>query len=204
MNHNGLPEVPTQSNLEESKQPSMWRQLFYELLETVFIALVMVLVINFVSARIRVDGNSMQPSFEHNDYVIVSKLSYTFGEILRGDVVVFPFPHNPDEDYIKRVIGLPGEEVEIRVNMVYINGQPLDEDYVYLNGGTPRQANFGPVTVPEGHLFLLGDNRNQSSDSRYWGCLDENLLRGKAEFIHWSWDGEKKRPRLGRIGDILH
>lgn len=154
----------------------------FETLETFVLAVIMVLLINTVSARIRVDGISMEPSFYQDNYVIVNKLAYRFGEMERGDVVVFPYPNNPDEDYIKRVIGLPGDEVEIIGGIVIVNGAALEEPYI----SEPAKRDYYLI-VPEGELFLMGDNRNDSSDSRAWGTLPVKDVIGKAVFIYWPF-----------------
>lgn len=145
----------------------------------------------------KLPGASMTPTLMTGDRVIVNKNYYTNNKPNRGAVVIFPDPAAPSKDYIKRVIGLPGETVEIREKKVYINGQPLEEPYVM---GTPEGGlspslatteNFGPVTVPAGKLFVLGDNRDNSEDSRYFGCVDIAALKGKALYIYWAKD--KKR-----------
>src|SRR3989304_5913846 len=110
----------------EPAPPSRGRNVLIETLETLALALLLFLAINFISARIRVDGSSMVPSFHDGDYVIVNRLAYQWGEIQRGDVVVFPYPLNPEEDYIKRVIGVPGDRVAIYAGEVYVNGQHIE------------------------------------------------------------------------------
>lgn len=162
-----------------------------ELAETLALALVLYLVINAVTARVRVDGPSMEPSYYHNNRIVVSKASYWWGEIERGDVIVFPAPPNPDEDYIKRVIGLPGDEVSVVQGTVYVNGHPLVEPYI----SAPPVANLRKTTVPEGNVFVMGDNRNVSSDSRAWGPLDVEDVIGKAVFVYWP---------LEQIGVVEH
>lgn len=167
----------------ENKQDSKnvrWVALLSETLETLVLAAVMVLAINIFSARIRVDGVSMQPSFYQDDFVVVNKLAYTFGDFKRGDVVVFPYPRNPEEDYIKRVIGLPGDHVVIEEGLVMVNGVLLDEPYI---AEAPR-VDY-EISVPDGELFLMGDNRNSSSDSRVWGTLPLGDVIGKAVFVYW-------------------
>ena len=176
--------VDPQVNVEEEEQKApVWRTLLYELIETLVIALVMVLAINTLSARIRVDGYSMEPSLHNNNYVIVSKVSYApFGEIERGDVIVFRFPRDPDQDYIKRVIGLPGDQVEILSGKVYVNDVLLDEPYIME---TTRREDS--TVVPAGHVYVMGDNRNDSSDSRIWGGVEIENIVGKAVFTYWPF-----------------
>ncbi|MFQ5616918.1 MAG: signal peptidase I, partial [Anaerolineales bacterium] len=151
-----------------------------DVFETVILSLILFLAINTVSARIRVDGYSMEPTLHTGEFVIVSKVSYRLGEPTRGDIVVFHFPRNPDQEYIKRVIGLPGDEVSVRNGQVYVNGTLLDETYIK---SSPAYA--GNWVVPDDSLFVLGDNRNNSSDSHNWGVVDLDLVIGKAVFVYW-------------------
>ena len=124
-----------------------------------------------------------------------------------GDIVVFKFPEDPERDFIKRTIGLPGETIELRNKKVYINGKPLDEPYIrYLfppPGDSPEQdadvrVHYGPVTVPQGHYFMMGDNRDNSEDSRYWGFMPREYVKGKADFIYWSFEDDVEgQPSTG-------
>ncbi len=172
-------------------QPSRWRVFFRELAETLLLALVLFIIINTLTARVRVDGPSMEPSYYHNNRVVVLKVAYLFGDIQRGDVIVFPAPPNPDEDYIKRVVGLPGDEVSVTDGVVFVNDQPLEEPYI----NAPPINSMRPVTVPEEMVFVMGDNRNVSSDSRSWGPLPVDDIIGKAVFVYWP---------LERIGLVEH
>lgn len=173
-------DMEISQGMKEPAQGVRWSAFLAETLETLVLAAMMVLAINIFSARIRVDGVSMQPTFYQDDFVIVNKLAYTFGEFERGDVVVFPYPRNPEEDYIKRVIGLPGDHVVIRQGLVTVNDVVLDEPYIAEAPRTDYE-----ITVPDGQLFLMGDNRNSSSDSRVWGTLPEEDVVGKAVFTYW-------------------
>lgn len=164
--------------------PSSGRRVLLEIIQTIVLALVLFFGINFVSARIRVDGTSMVPSFQNGDYVIVNRLAYQWGQIVRGDVVVFPYPLNPEEDYIKRVIGLPGDRVAIYGGTVYVNDQPIEEPYI----SEPAAEDKAELVVPEGYVFVLGDNRNASSDSRTWGPLEITEIIGKAVFRYYPFD----------------
>lgn len=172
------PDVPT---LAEEVEKTDWRGFFRETLETLVLAGLLFLLINSFTARIRVDGPSMEPSFYHNNYVIVSRLSYSFGEIERGDVIVFPFPRNPEEDYIKRVVGLPGDTVEVVDGVVYVNETEIIEPYILAS---PTRE-LSPRVVSDGMVFVMGDNRNNSSDSREWGPLAVEDILGKAVFVYW-------------------
>jgi signal peptidase I len=177
------------SKEEDVDEPLSFRLVLIETIETLVLALVLFLAINTVTARIQVDGKSMEPSFQHRDNVIVNKLTYRFSELQRGDVVVFPYPHSPEEDYIKRVIGLPGDRLAIRDGQVYINEVPLNEPYIK----SPAMADYPETTVPEGKVFVLGDNRNDSSDSRSWGPLPIASILGKAVFVYWPL------PQIGTV-----
>jgi signal peptidase I len=180
-------EQPPLSPLEGAEEqtfeqkPSSFKAFVRELAETVLLAVVLFVIINTITARVRVDGPSMEPSYYHNNRVIVSKTAYWFGEIDRGDVIVFPAPPNPEEDYIKRVIGLPGDEVRVTNGVVYVNDNPLEEPYI----STPPISNMRRTTVPPGMVFVMGDNRNVSSDSRSWGPLNIEDIIGKAVFVYW-------------------
>lgn len=174
--------------------PSPARQILLEIIQTISLAILLFVAINFVSARIRVDGQSMQPTFQEGDYVVVNRLAYRFGEIDRGDVVVFPYPLDPQRDLIKRVIGLPGDRVWIANGIVYVNGTPLQEPYL---AETPS-GDLQERVIPEGFVFLLGDNRNDSSDSRSWGPLPVGQIIGRAVFRYWPIDalGVVEHPDL--------
>ncbi len=157
-----------------------WGRFFLDILETLVLAIVLFVGINAVSARVRVDGESMLPTLQNGEFVLVNKLSYRFGEVQRGDIIVFDYPRNPEEELIKRVIGLPGDHVLIQNQQVLVNGQALSEGYI---SAAPLYA--GEWTVDEGHLFVLGDNRNDSSDSHSWGLLPFENVVGKAVLIYW-------------------
>lgn len=149
-------------------------------------ALVLYFLIDLVLGRVRVENISMEPTLKPGQFILVNKLAYRLGEFDRGDVVIFHFPRNPNEDYIKRVVGLPGETVSIHDNQVFVNNQPLDEPYI----AAPPQYS-GEWTVPEGQIFVLGDNRNQSSDSHSWGFVPSDLVIGRALVIYWPLDDLK-------------
>lgn len=175
------------------------KRFFRELLETLGLALVLFLVINLVSARVRVEGFSMRPTLDNNQYVLVSRLTPRFGGLERGDIIVFRPPMFPEagwlerllgfptlpgqyEDYIKRVIGLPGETVTIDEGVVKINGTALVEPYI---ADSPNYS--GEWVVPDGHVFVLGDNRNSSSDSHSWSYLPVESVLGKAVLVYWPF-----------------
>jgi len=168
----------------EASQPKSKRSgflsFFVDILETLVLSVVLFVSINIISARIRVDGASMEPTLFSGEYVVVNRLSYRLGSPHRGDIIVFHFPRDPKEEYIKRVIGLPGDEVEVRNGTVYINGQPLDENYLKV-----KTNYIGSWVIPEGQLFVLGDNRNNSSDSHDWGTVPMDYVVGKAVMVYW-------------------
>jgi signal peptidase I len=187
------PSVETPPEKQESKQ------FLREILETVVLAVILFLVINLISARVRVEGYSMVPTLDNGEYVLISRLSYVTGNYQRGDIIVFRPPMYPDisywqrlfglpgfddqyEDYIKRIIGLPGETVKIENGTVYISDVPLVEPYIEA---PPDYSNVW--TVPEGQLFVLGDNRNNSADSHAWGFLPEKNILGKALLVYWPF-----------------
>lgn len=159
--------------------------ILVDILETLLLSVVLFFLINAVSARIRIDGSSMEPNLHHGEFVIVSKINYRIGEPERGDVVVFDFPRNITQEYIKRVIGLPGEEIKIKNGQVFVNGVALTEPYLKME---PRYE--GEWLVQENELFVLGDNRNNSSDSHNWGMVPMENVVGEALLVYWppsSW-----------------
>ena len=151
-----------------------------DVLETLILSVILFVGVNVISARIRVDGASMEPTLATGEYVIVNRLSYRLGTPQIGDIIVFHPPLDPQEEYIKRVIGLPGDEVEVRNGTVYVNGQPLNETYLNTKTNYP-----GAWRVPTGQLFVLGDNRNNSSDSHQWGTVAMDSVVGKALLVYW-------------------
>ncbi len=165
---------------EATEEKTNWGRFVLDIIETLVLAVVLFVGINLVSARVRVDGFSMRPTLEDGEFVLVNKMSYRFGEVERGDIIVFHFPLNPSEELIKRVIGLPGDRVLVENNQVFVNGQMLNEAYI---AQAPLYS--GQWTVEEGTLFVLGDNRNNSNDSKDWGFLPHENVVGKAVLIYW-------------------
>jgi len=157
-----------------------------EVLITIALALVLFLALQAMFQSVRVVGYSMEPSFEDGQYLVVSKASYWFHSPRRGDVIIFHPPQDNDRELIKRVIGTPGDIVEIRDGKVYIDSVPLEEDYVQ-EPPNPNDKDFPPQQVPEDCYFVLGDNRNHSSDSRAWPdpWLPEENIIGKALISYW-------------------
>jgi signal peptidase I len=167
----------------------------------------------------KIPSGSMEDTLLIGDHILVNKLSYglqlpfidakvrlfgLLGGPARGDIIVFPFPRDPSRDFIKRVVGLPGDRVEVRNHRAYINGEPLKEPYVKLDERATtypsRYSHWGPDVVPPGKLFVLGDNRDNSADGRDWGFLDSAQVKGRAFIIYWSWDSSE--PKFIWLGYI--
>jgi signal peptidase I len=211
--------------VDETQKKSTIRE-YYEAL------LIAVIFVNF--ARIfafqafKIPTGSMEDNLKVGDHIIVNKFVYgpgtTLGgmlplrEIRRGDIIVFRYPLNPDTDYVKRVIGLPGDTVEVHDKIVSINGKPMSEPYVIHvdprimpsrptlpeYGGVRDQ--YGPYTVPDGQYFAMGDNRDRSSDSRYWGTVPRSMIKGRAFMVYWSFEGTPASPDAppsARIKELL-
>lgn len=151
-----------------------------DILETFILAAFILFIINMLSARIRVDGSSMEPTLQTGEFVLVEKVSYRINAPVRGDVIVFHYPRNPQKEYIKRVIGLPGDLVNITGGHVYINGRMLQEPYIAAAPAYP-----GSWTIDADSFFVLGDNRNNSDDSHRWGMVPRDYVIGKAILVYW-------------------
>ena len=195
----------------------------------IFAVVVATVVRTYMFAPFQIPSGSMLPTIQIGDHIFASMYSYglpvPFTDIklfqkpvFRGDIIIFPYPRDPSIDYIKRAVGLQGEMLEIRNDQVLINGEPLDEPYAYFepNEQKSRQArglssaspvsSFGPVAIPEGKIFAMGDNRYNSADSRYWGFVDINTISGKGQIIYWSHDPGQSLIsgyKLGRVFDFL-
>jgi len=198
---------------------------FRDTLEAIVVALLLAFVIRaFVVQAFKIPSGSMLDTLQIGDHLLVSKFAYdvrlpstifldtTDGKVIaqtgtpeRGDIIVFKFPEDEKKDFIKRVIGLPGETIELREKVVHINGTAIDEPYAIHTKYTtqPIRDDFGPFTVPEGQYFVMGDNREGSYDSRWWGPVKREKIVGKALIIYWSW-GSITDVRFGRIGTIFH
>ncbi|WP_258361057.1 signal peptidase I [Moorella sulfitireducens (nom. illeg.)] len=164
----------------ESKASPWWK----EILQSLVIAAVLALIIrSFLFTPFYIPSPSMEPTLYPGDRIIVNRLAYRLGEPRRGDIVVFRYPFDPGRDLIKRVVAVGGDTVEARDNVLYINGQP-QPPAEYLPPGVVY-SDFGPVKVPPGSYFMMGDNRNNSADSRVWGTLDGKLIIGKAFLVYW-------------------
>lgn len=198
-----------------------------ETIEAILIAFVIALVIRtFVIQAFKIPSGSMIPTLQIGDHILVNKfllgtpVDIPFTNITvfrmpglrkpeRGDVVVFKYPEDPSRDFIKRVIALGGDVVQSRNKAVYVNGRRVVEPYAQhvdeavKPAGLDSRDNFGPVKVPEGKVFVMGDNRDQSYDSRFWGFVENTQIKGKALVIYWSWDSDKTWVRFGRIGGLI-
>lgn len=162
-----------------------------DVLETLILSVVLFVGINAVTARVRVDGTSMEPTLHNGELILVNKLAYKLSAPVRGDVIVFYFPRDPEQEYIKRLVGLPGDVVRVENGKLYVNDQLVDEPYIAAAPNYP-----GEWEVPAGQFFVLGDNRNNSYDSHNWGSVPKDYVVGKAVFIYWPFE------RLGLIEHI--
>ncbi|MCK5230150.1 MAG: signal peptidase I [Desulfobulbaceae bacterium] len=206
-----------------SRQESQRKSTLRETIEAVFIALIVALFIRtFVVQAFKIPSGSMIPTLLIGDHILVSKFVYgiknpitrktliSISEPERNDVIVFKYPVNPNQDFIKRVIGVAGDRIEIRDKHVYVNGKFFEvENAIHLDskiisGDLQPRDNLGPITVPENSLFVMGDNRDNSHDSRFWKFVDLDAVKGKAFIMYWSWNRENFSVRWNRIGDIIH
>ena len=158
-----------------------FRDAVREIAETILLAIIIFAALRFLVQNFRIEGHSMEPNLHDGQFLIVDKVSYRLGEVARGDIIVFHAPPIPAKDFIKRVIGLPGDLVEIRSGLVLVDDKPLLEPYVPY----PGSRSWGPRVVQAGELFVLGDNRPSSNDSRQWGMLPMGEVVGKALLCYW-------------------
>lgn len=195
----------------ERPKKSVWR----EYAEALVVALVLALVIRtFIVQAFKIPSESMLQTLQVGDHLLASKFAYGVkipftdkyiyegDSPQRGDIIIFQYPNDPSVDYIKRVIGVPGDVIEVRDKQLYRNGQPVKEAYIRHtdpDGIEPVRDNYAPVTVPPDKYFVMGDNRDNSLDSRFWGFVDRSAIRAKAWRIYWSWSG-LDNIRWSRIG----
>jgi signal peptidase I len=207
----------------------MKRSMAREYLESLVIAVILALFVRtWVFQAFKIPTGSMENNLLVGDHLIVNKMAFAptvsaieravlpRSEIRRGDVVVFKFPRQPDRDFIKRVIGLPGDRLEMRRKQILINGEPIAEPYAHFlespssATGQPDDLRwaYGPVTVPDRQYFMMGDNRDNSEDSRYWGFMPESYVKGQAVFIYFSLSdtatGLFDGIRWGRLLNRVH
>ncbi|MGQ0812798.1 MAG: signal peptidase I [Nitrospiraceae bacterium] len=218
------PGLQVEPVLTATHQPQAKKSVIREYAEAIVVAMLLAFAIRvFVVQAFKIPSGSMIPTLLIGDHILVSKLSYglqwptnckfhmsfppitcysavplvQFGKPERGDIIVFRFPEDEEKDFIKRIVGLPGDAIQIRNKVVSVNGTSLsDSSYTQridpglIDGMVNPRDNFGPVTVPEDSYFVMGDNRDQSLDSRFWGYVREEKIRGKAFRIYWSWSGQ--------------
>ena len=212
--------------------PPPWRKsTAREYFESIVIAVILALFVRtWVVEAFTIPTGSMEHNLLVGDYLLVNKFVFSpsasgaeqlllpQGTVSRGDIIVFKFPRDPERDFIKRVIGLPEETLEVRNGEVHIDGEPLDEPWLRQPGTAsaagaaviPRRDNHGPVAIPAGHYFMMGDNRGNSEDSRVWGVLPHDLIKGRAVVLYWSYDSGSPvvipepgiGPALRRIGSM--
>jgi len=207
--------VDTEQNIKR-------KSTFREYAEAIGMALLLALFIRtFIVQAFKIPSGSMIPTLQIGDHILVNKLSYgvripflehylaSFQKVQRGDVIVFIFPEDRSKDFIKRVIGVAGDTVEVRDKRIYINGKQIDDPHAHFEGddpqvlGLPSRDGYGPRVVPENHIFVMGDNRDRSYDSRFWGFVSLEDVRGKAFLIYWSWDGSDRWVRWERLGSLI-
>jgi signal peptidase I len=209
------PEKGTVTN--ESRKPSAFREYAEALVMAVILAL---FIRTFIVQAFKIPSGSMLPTLQVGDHLLVNKFLYgiripivgkrvlPYRSPARDDVIVFIYPQDPSKDFIKRVKALPGETVELQNKVLYIDGQRVDDPNAYYENVPDRMAraprdNFGPFVVPEGEVFVMGDNRDHSHDSRFWGTVPIDDILGKAFILYWSWDANSFRPRWGRLGMLI-
>lgn len=212
------PNTATETDIVTENKKSALR----ENVEAIVIAVILALFIRtFVVQAFKIPSGSMKDTLLIGDHILVNKFIYGIKLPFlqkpvipvstpdRGDIVVFKFPEEPDKDFIKRVVGVPGDVVECRNKTLYVNGEQIESAFAVFRdsrvipGNFQPRDNFGPITVPEKALFVMGDNRDESYDSRFWGYVSYDALKGKAFMIYWSWNSEDFGVRWGRIGDWL-
>jgi signal peptidase I len=215
----------TKGKDEAARGPTFRKSTAREYFESICVAVILALFVRtFVVQAFKIPTGSMENNLLIGDHLLVNKFVYAptlsraedllmpIDPIRRGDVIVFKYPEDPERDFIKRVIGLPGETLELKEKKVYVNGTPLDEPYAHflfpvdatsdLGEGTfDVRRSYGPVTVPEGHYFMMGDNRDNSQDSRYWGFMPREYVKGKALFVYFSF-GEGGSGLSGLLGNV--
>ncbi len=193
-----------------------------ENVEAIVVAIILALFIRtFIVQAFKIPSGSMKETLQIGDHILVNKFIYgvklpylqttliPIKNPQRGDIVVFEFPEDKDKDFIKRVVGVAGDVVEVRNKQVSVNGALQQGSFIVNSdphvfpGNLQPRDNFGPITVPEHSLFVMGDNRDHSYDSRYWGFVDLKAVKGKAFIIYWSWDKDNFGVRWGRLGNIL-
>ncbi|MFZ3121756.1 MAG: signal peptidase I [Thermodesulfovibrionales bacterium] len=199
------------------------KKIIWEYAKAIITALILAMLIRtYIIQAFKIPSGSMIPTLLVGDHILVNKFLYgtkipfsgkrvfMFKKPERGDIIVFKYPENPDKDFIKRVVAAEGDVIESKNKMIHVNGNKVNEPYAQHTDSSMRpmgiepRDNFGPVIVPKNKYFVMGDNRDQSYDSRYWGYVDIKDVKGKALILYWSWDSEKNWGRFGRIGSLIH
>ena len=205
--------MKSSKNTADAKIKSKIREFIEGIITAVLIAL---LITTFVIKMYKIPSRSMVPTLLVGDQLVVNKFIYgikipyfrntiiPITDPQRGDIVVFIYPNDRSLDFIKRVIGIGGDTIEIKDKIIFINGKLFDDKNGIYSDTVEQRHNFGPVTVPSGSLFVLGDNRDESMDSRFWGFVDLKDVQGKAFIIYWSWNPEERNIRWQRLGNLLH
>lgn len=212
--------MKSSSTVPETKTEPKQKSRLRENVEAILLAVLLALFIRtFIVQAFKIPSGSMEDTLLIGDHILVNKFIFgirvpfsnqtivPISEPERGDVVVFKFPQDPKMDFIKRVVGIPGDVIECRDKVVYVNGEPENNSHAvhkdaFILRGSPRD-NFGPIKVPAESLFVMGDNRDRSNDSRFWKFVDYSQLRGKAFMIYWSWNKEDFAVRWRRIADMI-
>jgi len=212
-----------ESNNTQGKDiKSQKKSVLRENIEAIILAVILALFIRcFVVQAFKIPSGSMKQTLLIGDHILVNKFIYgvkipfinktiiPVKNPKRGDIIVFKFPEDPKKDFIKRVIGIAGDRIKIRNKQIYINNIKLNHDFgIHMDphiipGAFQPRDNFGPVTVPENSLFVMGDNRDRSYDSRFWGFVDLKAVKGKAFIVYWSWDKGNFGVRWNRLGHLL-
>ncbi len=206
----------------DRSMPFLNKSVVREYAEAILIAVVLALFIRtFIVQAFKIPSGSMENTLLVGDHLLVNKFIYgikipfinkniiDITEPKRGDIVVFRYPEDKNKDFIKRVIGVGGDKIEIKKKQVYLNNEPINEPYAEFKAGETsffgfqKGRNFGPFDVPEGHIFVMGDNRDNSHDSRFWGTVDISEIKGKAFILYWSWDRGNSSVRFGRLGNLI-
>lgn len=198
------------------------KSVLREYAEAIIIAIILALLIRtFIVQAFKIPSGSMIPTLLVGDHILVWKIIYgvkipftdqyliEFGDPQKGDIIVFKFPKDEEKDFIKRVMGVPGDTIELRDKKVLLNGKPLKEPYAIhqephiMPGEFQPRDNYGPIEVPPHSYFVMGDNRDHSLDSRFWGFVDRNKIKGRAFIIYFSWNGEDSWIRWDRLFSLV-
>jgi signal peptidase I len=214
--------------MKKNYPTTTWQQKVWEYTKAIVTAVILALIIRtFCVQAFKIPSGSMIPTMLVGDHLLVNKIIYGtpvdipftditvfhmpgFRKPARGEVIVFKYPEDQTRDFIKRVIAVEGDTVQLIDKKIYVNGKYIQEPYVQYTDKSMRlgrlepRDNFGPFLVPKNKLFMMGDNRDNSYDSRWWGYVDIKQVRGKAIIIYWSWDSDKLFPRFNRLGNLIN